>query len=275
MAVDTKPQIDFKKLTSDQHYQLEQYRHTQDQLQVLQDIAMMNQELINVLDDQKKEESEQNTNMGALLMDMRDSLTALREKDAPESPDYAKPVVEAVGKLQKALDASIKSIDVKPVIDAPQVNVSPPSVDLRGVEKAVSNLSKSFQDAVKLIPKVEIPETDNSELLKAWGKISKQLESIDTATRMKPQAPNTIKVTNTDGTSIYNGIANPTDYATRVDEVSATLSYIGKAPVGSATSSAVWQIAKLDTTSGMIKTWADGDALFNNVFNDRATLTYS
>lgn len=63
--------------------------------------------------------------------------------------------------------------------------------------------------------------------------------------------------------------------ATRIDEVSATVTYIGKAATGSATSSGVWQIQKIDESSGTVITWADGDANFNNVWDDRASLTYS
>lgn len=64
--------------------------------------------------------------------------------------------------------------------------------------------------------------------------------------------------------------------ATRIDDTStANTTYIGKASIGASASASVWQIAKLDTSSGLIKTWADGDALFNNVWDDRTSLTYS
>ena len=61
--------------------------------------------------------------------------------------------------------------------------------------------------------------------------------------------------------------------ATRIDDSSDPTIYIGKAPVTSATSSAVWQIAKLDTSSGLIKTWA-GSAGFTQIWDNRAGLTY-
>jgi hypothetical protein len=64
--------------------------------------------------------------------------------------------------------------------------------------------------------------------------------------------------------------------ATRIDDsTTADTVYIGKASIGTATSAASWQIVKLDVASGMIKTWADGDALFNNVWDNRASLTYN
>jgi len=67
-----------------------------------------------------------------------------------------------------------------------------------------------------------------------------------------------------------------TQLAVRIDDTTtANTTYIGKAPIGSATSSAVWQIAKLDTSSGLIKTWAAGSSSFNQVWNDRASLTFN
>jgi len=64
--------------------------------------------------------------------------------------------------------------------------------------------------------------------------------------------------------------------ASRVDEVDATTTYIGSAVAGSATSGAVWAVQRL-TTSGADLTveWADGDAETNNVWDNRASLSYS
>lgn len=65
------------------------------------------------------------------------------------------------------------------------------------------------------------------------------------------------------------------DFATRIDEASATVTYIGSAAPGTAASAASWLIKKIDSSSGTIITFADGDPQFNNVWNDRASLTYS
>ena len=52
--------------------------------------------------------------------------------------------------------------------------------------------------------------------------------------------------------------------------------YIGEAPTGSATSSPVWRIYRLQSTgtASLNKKWADGSDLFNKVWDDRATYTY-
>ena len=62
--------------------------------------------------------------------------------------------------------------------------------------------------------------------------------------------------------------------ALKLDEVSATLMYVGEAAAGSATASAVWRIKRIDTTSGIDLRWADGNIHFDNVWDNRASLTY-
>ncbi len=54
-----------------------------------------------------------------------------------------------------------------------------------------------------------------------------------------------------------------------------SVDYIGEAAVGTAASSALWRAKKVDSTSGIIITWADGNANFDNVATDLTALTYS
>lgn len=65
------------------------------------------------------------------------------------------------------------------------------------------------------------------------------------------------------------------NYAKRVDDLTSTM-YIGLAPTSSGEGASVWQIKRI-TFSGtlILEHWADGDALFNNVWTNRASLTYS
>lgn len=78
-----------------------------------------------------------------------------------------------------------------------------------------------------------------------------------------------------DGSGVIVSGGDSTPYAVRVDEASATVTYVGEADTGTATSAASWRIKKIDTTSGTTVTWADGDASFNNIWDDRASITYS
>ena len=56
---------------------------------------------------------------------------------------------------------------------------------------------------------------------------------------------------------------------------SGTTTYIGIAAPGTAQSASTWQCKKIDESSGMVLTWADGNADFDNVATDLTALTYS
>lgn len=56
--------------------------------------------------------------------------------------------------------------------------------------------------------------------------------------------------------------------------ISGTSTYIAKAAPASTQASAVWQVKKIDSSSGIIITWADGNANFDNVATDLTSLTY-
>lgn len=54
---------------------------------------------------------------------------------------------------------------------------------------------------------------------------------------------------------------------------SGTELYIGEATPGASSASPIWRIMKFDSSTQDI-TWADGDASFDNVWDDYASLTY-
>jgi len=61
-----------------------------------------------------------------------------------------------------------------------------------------------------------------------------------------------------------------------VNSGDSTITYVGKAVAGSTLASALWQIKKITDTSGDLSIqFADGDANFDNVWNDRESLSYS
>jgi len=65
------------------------------------------------------------------------------------------------------------------------------------------------------------------------------------------------------------------EYQTRIDDVSGTVSYVGDAQPGVATSETVWRIKKIDTTSGTVITWAEGSSAFDKIWNSRTDYDYS
>lgn len=62
-------------------------------------------------------------------------------------------------------------------------------------------------------------------------------------------------------------------YAMQLDE-GATYTYAGEALPGTATSSVGWRIKRLTNATNAL-VWADGDSNFDNVWDSRASLSYS
>ena len=64
---------------------------------------------------------------------------------------------------------------------------------------------------------------------------------------------------------------------TRVDEASvASVTFVGEAAPNSASSEAVWRIQKIDETGEeTVITYADGNSLFDNIWDNRTTLEYA
>ena len=61
------------------------------------------------------------------------------------------------------------------------------------------------------------------------------------------------------------------------DDANSQLEYFGEAPPGSATSVSIWRIRKLTYSSGGNPSWlyADGNDKFDNIWDNRASLSYS
>jgi hypothetical protein len=274
--------VDYSNLPDELKAKLESWEKetpAHKQLETLTDLADMTQEVVHVLDAIQNSGVKNAQEFGAILIDIREKLAT----EAPESPDFAKPVTDCMNKLEKALtssikalDASVKAIDVKPVVnvpklDVPEVNISSPGVDLKAIEKILKvELPKAFNASIKAIPQANL---DVTPLLEQLEQMSEQLSSIDTGSRMKVQFPSSIKVTNPDGSTVGGGAST---YKTLLDDYTTTnVTYVGKAAIGSASSSAVWQIQKIDETTGMVITWA-GSAGFTQVWDNRATtVSYS
>lgn len=76
-------------------------------------------------------------------------------------------------------------------------------------------------------------------------------------------------------------INSPSDYSKKsfaliVDDYStASTVYVCKAFPGSNSADPVWQIKKISSISGTVITFADGNSLFDNIADNRASLTYS
>lgn len=72
-----------------------------------------------------------------------------------------------------------------------------------------------------------------------------------------------------------NNISGGGDYITKVDVASGTITYVGVAVPTSTTSTAVWKIMRIDTTSGVTILFADGNGNYDNIWDNRSSLSYS
>lgn len=71
-------------------------------------------------------------------------------------------------------------------------------------------------------------------------------------------------------------LALPVRVSLRFDGDSPTVNYVGEASFGAVTSSAVWRIKKITYTGDSLSiTWANGTDEYNNIWDNRASLSYS
>lgn len=56
--------------------------------------------------------------------------------------------------------------------------------------------------------------------------------------------------------------------------ISGDILYIAQAVAGTQESDALWQVKKIDMTSDIITTWADGNTNYDNIATDLSSLTY-
>jgi hypothetical protein len=77
--------------------------------------------------------------------------------------------------------------------------------------------------------------------------------------------------------SIIAALGGSVAYDILIDKTTTTdITYIGKAAIGTATSSALWQLSRLNKTSSITQVgWADSDEDFDNIWDNRVSLSYS
>lgn len=195
-------EINKSKLTFQEQYQLETWQFIKEQSRTLEDATAILQDIASSIDKKESIEPSDFKNMGVLLLDIRESIDAIRNKDPEQSIDYTKPVLDICNKLEKAFrDAKNVQPNIKvdiPKIEVPDVAVDVDTTNIRDMIKR--DLPKALEKAIKTIPKPEKP--DNTELLKLGNDISGQLESIENATRMKPQM-GSVQVSNLDSIASF------------------------------------------------------------------------
>jgi hypothetical protein len=242
---------------------------------------------INLLHETLK--THENVDLTELTEVMSSALEELKQipKELPEQAeqkfvDYTEQLNNLASAV-KAVDESIKAQET--TVEAPVVNVEAPNVEVKApdLKPLTKEVNTAFSKAIKSIvfPKYEVDTSKIEKEQKLQTKLLKEIRDTPSGSggggggRATPyQDSNDIPafVELEQGGIPTVGV----NLAVRIDDTTtADTTYIGKAPIGTATSSASWQIASLATSSGLIKTWADGDAQFNNIWDNRASLTYN
>lgn len=211
---------------------------------------------------------------------LNDKLDALLSKEdivIPEYPEFPEhPTEIAINNLPEIQKVEVLNFPEQkaPVvnIEAPVVNVEAPIVEMNN-EEVVAEL-KNISD---ILSKEEVEGVDKTEIVDEKGdtvNFKKMFDSL--ADRI-----GNIRVTG-GGAGFSAEISQSLDtlasnYATQIDDTStASVTYIGKAAIGSSSASALWQIQKIDeSASPTTITWADGNDAFDNIFNNRTSLTYN
>ena len=207
--------IEYSKLDPQTRKLLEDVESRKPEVQSLAELKKVSQSLEGLsayIQRQNQTTEKTSGDIADVLLDVRDALDEFTSQEAPEQPDFSKPVVGAVEDLKTALTAAIKGIEVSPKVAAPNVKVDAPKIDLSGVEKAMKEIPKALDAAIKKMPQTEIPETDLSPLVSKFDDMLAKLSEIDTGVRMKPQSPSTLKVTNPDGSPIGSSLTPGTDF---------------------------------------------------------------
>jgi phage-related protein len=202
------------------------------------------------------------------LSPLQASLDAL-PKELPRIPEPLDAVAitnlsDLNGKFD-ALEAAIRHLKLDPTIKVSSPAQTAPSVDLEPLQDAMLRVVQAVKDQT-------FPEPALIDLAPLAAGVEQSNKKLDEANRKLQRLVE--KPVGGGGGGGGGGIAP--SYAVHIDDVSTPgVIYIGKAATAATTSTPVWQLAKLDTSSGLIKTWADGDASFDNVWDDRTTITYS
>lgn len=92
--------------------------------------------------------------------------------------------------------------------------------------------------------------------------------------------PESVKIRNSLGfidSSNPLHVASTTSSLTLQMDTDGDITYIGEAQIGTPTSSALWRIKRIDESGNpeLIILWADSNASFDNVWDNRAILSYN
>jgi len=117
----------------------------------------------------------------------------------------------------------------------------------------------------------------------AWLIITDAFDSTERKLKLVDNGDGTYSIaTNVASSALPSGAATSANqvlqlakYITKVEVASATITYVGSAAPGTTVAQALWRIMRVDTSSLAADVlYADSNQNFDNVWNDRAGLSY-
>lgn len=175
-----------------------------------------------------------------------------------------KGIISSVERLQKAVEVSRETIEPQEVIDYTELigevikNLEKPGYDYSKIEEILNVISKKEF----ILP------------LDEKGRVKVSVDKVSTGGRGSLSSTESAKLLTLATEETLAGLL-----ATKLDDVSTSnITYVGKAAIGSSGASAVWRIMKIDesgTPTTLSITWADSNSNFDNVWDNRTSLTYS
>jgi hypothetical protein len=233
----------------------------------------------------------------ATLDELRDLQKQIIEAIQPPEPTDLSPVVDSLSLIQAEIPASsqatvaaltklqLEQSNTTKAVQAQKFDVSPVVTAIKAIKYpefkfptfSLEPLQTKLQDIIDAVKSLSVSTSNR-------GTKEDPFHVIQVDSEGKPVTPSK------NGTTYYGGGGRSdtqestllqirdsvkSDYAVRIDEATADITYIGKAVTGSANSASLWQIMKLDESTGLVLTWAGGASTFTNIWNNRTLYTYT
>lgn len=184
---------------------------------------------------------------------------SIKVNNLDELKTYLSEIVKAVQDNQPIVNVEKQSIDLpKTAKDYISVRLTDGKSFYNAIAQAVSSgggiapsLTRNSHTAIAVV------NTDGSPIGSSGGLTDEELRA----------SPIDVQGEFFSTTAQYAVIAD--------DQTTGNVVYVGYADPGTATSAASWRIKKIVTSPYPVTTWADGNTNFDNVYDNRTSLTYT
>lgn len=187
-------------------------------------------------------------------------------------------IKQAIDSIKLEMPGSVKVDGIEKLVKAVTSQPLPKTLDTEAIVKAIINVEQRIQESTVKLDQAP----DKYQPVRRVVKIGNRLLFDDNLTQAGSRGGGSgALVVTSDGTFSYitlnpDGSLPVTPILKKLvdDTTTTSVTYIGEAVLGTATSAASWRIKKVDETSGVSITWSGTG--FNAIWDNRATtVTYS